>query len=103
MSIDKQHLRHSFLFALQLKTTAAEAKEMIFRLWAKMLFRTVRAKSGSKGSKVEIWISRLKRARVNHKKLKIKELLEENPCRMQSERAETFGVTRKAISKRKIL
>ena len=37
-----------------------------------MLFRTVRAKGGSKGSRLEIWISRMKNVLVNYKKLKIK-------------------------------
>ena len=47
-------------------------KKWFVRLWAKMLFRTIREKSDSKGVRVEIWISRIiNNARVNYKKLKM--------------------------------
>ena len=45
-----------------------------FRLWAKILFRIVWAKSSCKDLTVEIWNSRLKNARVNYRKLKRRNL-----------------------------
>ena len=51
------------------KKTAAKAKEIIR---SALSADAVRAKSSSKGSRAEIWISWIKNAQVNHKKLKVK-------------------------------
>ena len=103
MSVNEQHLRHCFLYALQLKKTAAEGEQMIWSAFgeysvshstSKKWFQTF------KNGNLDLEDKECPGQRQSFEHEELEELSEENPCRMQSELVEALEVSRQLILKR---